>query len=432
MTGHYQIANVGSREKLVAFLEKEGRALLPFVDLIEQSRLAVDELIEETGRATIEAVLALSAEGIAGPKRQGAAGGEIYWHGRQQGTVPLSSWKIRVQKPRLRRKGQGEGGEVAIPAYEAIRRNSRFGERLLGILLAGISTRNYAKVVPEVAEAVGITRSSVSREFVEASEKKLKEVCERRFDEVDILVIYIDGQVFGEYTVVVAIGVDVEGKKHVLGLREGATENETVVRGLLEDLVERGVKPGRRRLFVIDGSKALRRAIDEVFGAPNLVQRCRNHKVENVTGYLPKELRGQVKAAMKAAYRLEAGKGIARLKKQAEWLEGEYPSAAASLLEGLEETFTVNKLGLPASLQRCLCTTNLIENPQSGVRATTRRVTRWRDGKMVMRWAAARLLAAETKFRRIMGYEDLWMLKAILDGGESSLVGGGEMERRIG
>jgi transposase-like protein len=221
--------------------------------------------------------------------------------------------------------------------------------------------------------------------------------------------------VFGSHHVLVAIGVDVEGRKHVLGVVEGASENAAAATRLLEDLVARGVKPGRRRLFVIDGSKALRVAIDAVYGASNPVQRCRKHKVRNVCDHLPKHLRDQTKAAMRAAYRLDAREGMARLRKQAEWLEGDYPSAAASLREGLEETFTVNALGLPPGLRRCLVTTNLIESPQSGVRQRTRRVTRWRDGTMVLRWAATALVETEKNFRKIMGYHQLWMLKSLLD-----------------
>ncbi|NQT94271.1 MAG: transposase [Lentisphaerae bacterium] len=188
-----------------------------------------------------------------------------------------------------------------------------------------------------------------------------------------------------------------------------------MVRGLLESLVERGVNPDRRRLFVIDGSKALRSAIESVFGTGNSVQRCRNHKIENVVGYLPRELGDQVKSVMKAAYRLDADAGMAKLKQQARWLETEYPSAAASLLEGLAETFTINRLGLPVTLRRCLGTTNVVESPTSGVRVRTRRVTNWRHGQMVLRWAAAAYLDTEKSFRRIMGYRDLWILKAALD-----------------
>jgi transposase-like protein len=200
----------------------------------------------------------------------------------------------------------------------------------------------------------------------------------------------------------------------VLGIREGASENAATATSLLEDLVERGLDSQRRYLFVIDGSKALRCAIDKVFGKGNPVQRCRRHKIGNVCGRLPDDLAEQVKAVMKAAYRLPWREGVARLKKQAEWLEAHHPDAAASLREGLEETFTINRLELSSSLRLCLATTNVIESPHSGVRMRTGRVSRWKDGNMVLRWTAAAFLETEKSFRRIQGYRDLWMLKAKL------------------
>jgi transposase-like protein len=302
-----------------------------------------------------------------------------------------------------------------------MRQDGKLGSRMLEILLRGVSTRQYRAVLPEMAETVGVSRSSVSREAIEASEEELKRLCERRFDAVNLLVIYLDGVIFGDHHVLVAMGVDGEGKKHVLGLAEGASENQVVAKGLLEDLVRRGVKLDRKYLFVIDGSKALRAAIDAVFGAKHPVQRCRHHKIENVMGYLPEELKEQVKAVLRAAFRLPPKEGMVRIEKQAEWLEREYPSASASLREGLAEMFTVNRLGLSPSLSRCLVSTNVIESPHSGVRLRTRKVCRWRDGKMVLRWAAAALLMTEQNFRRIMGYRDLWMLKAALDENQTSL-----------
>jgi transposase-like protein len=411
----YQIAETRDRKALTEFLVREGQGLLPFVELIADARMAVDEFIDVLGRASLEAVLQLSAGTVAGPPHQGKAGGEVRRHGSQPGVVCLSTQKVRVRKPRLRKKGGGPQAEVPVPAYEAMQSDGALGEKLSSILLRGVSTRNYEEVIPEMAETCGVSKSSVSREFIEASAEQLKALAERRFDELDLLVIYLDGVQFGGHHVIGAVGVDTDGRKHVLGLAEGATENAVVVKGLLERLVERGVRPDRRRLFVIDGSKALRAAIDAVFGAGHLVQRCRHHKVENVTGHLPQELRDQVKTVMKAAYRLPAEEGMAKLKQQASWLEREYPSAAASLLEGLDETFTVNRLSLSVSLRRCLATTNIVESPTSGVRLRTRRVTHWQNGEMVLRWAAAALLETEKSFRRIMGYQDLWMLKAVLD-----------------
>ena len=410
----YHIVSKEESQKLADFLVKNGQGLLPMVELIEQAEKAVDELVDQAGRAMIEAVLRLSAQAIAGPPHPGKKGGAIGWHGGQKGTVCLKERKLRVERPRLRKKKEGKEGEVPVPAYAAMQTEPQLRSRMLEILLEGVSTRKYEGVLPAMAETAGVSRSSVSRQAIEASEEELRRLCERRFEGVELLVLYVDGIIFGEHHVLVAVGVDAEGNKHVLGLAEGASENQVVVRRLLEDLVERGVKPDRRYLFVIDGSKALRAGIEAVFGREQAVQRCRQHKIENVISYLPKELREQVKVVMRAAFRLPAKEAIAKLEKQAQWLEREYPSAAASLCEGLEEIFTVSTLGVPSSLSRCLVTTNLIESPYSGVRLRTRRVCRWRDGKMALRWAASALLITERHFNRIMGYRDLWILKAAL------------------
>jgi transposase-like protein len=416
------IAQKNDTAQLRAFLSKNAQLLLPMLELVTESKRAIDDVIDVAGRAMVEALLVLSAEQLAGPKRQGTrdgTAGPIGWHGTQQGRVALKQRKLTVEKPRLRTRGTG-GREVEVPAYDALRQDGKLGERMLDILMAGVSTRSYERVLPEMAASVGVSKSSVSRQAVEASEAALRALLERRFDALDILVVYIDGIIFGEHHVIVAVGVDAAGRKHVLGIKQGATENAVVVKALLEDLVERGLTPERRRLFVVDGSKALRSAITAVFGAEAAVQRCRAHKVRNVVDQLPEHLKDQVKAAMRAAYKLDAKEGIARLKKQASWLEKEYPEAAASLLEGLEETFTINRLGLPPQLMKCLATTNVIENPNGETRRRTNRVSRWRDGAMVGRWAAASYLDAEKHFRKIIGFKDLWMLKAALDEGSQT------------
>ena len=400
MRREYQLVGRKGSAALRQFLAKEGAALVPMMELLE-------------------AVLLISAEQVAGPAHPGRPGGAIRRHGEQGGMVALGGQKVRVSKPRLRRKGGGEGAEVAVPAYGAMQDDESLRERLLSIVMRGVSTRNYQEVVPELAERCGVSRSAVSRQVQQASAEALKELCERRFDEVDLLVIYLDGKDFGGHQVVSAIGVDAVGCKHVLGLTEGATENAVVVKGLLEELVERGVSPERRRLFVIDGSKALRKAIDDVFGKQNPVQRCQAHKRRNVLGYLPKEMQGQVAAVLRAAWKLDAKEGMARLGAQIEWLERTHPKAAASLREGLEETFTIARLGLSPMLGKCLTTTNIIESSLSGVENRTGRVTRWRSGEMALRWAGAAALETERNFRKIMGHRELWMLKAVLDEGRS-------------
>lgn len=421
MKGTYQISerrSKASSRELARFLAKEGQLLLPMVELIEQAECAVDDLVDVMGRATIEAILRMSAEGVAGPRQQGRKSDrDVYWHGSQPGRVALRERQLRVEKPRLRKKSPqaGQTAELEIPVYEAMRKDAKLADRMLAILMRGVSTRNYREVLPEMADQVGISKSQVSRENIEAGERLLRELAERDFSQKDILIVYIDGMRFGPYHVIAAVGVDAEGHKHVLGLREGASENAEVVKCLLEELVQRGVKPGRRRLFVIDGAKALRTAIDQVYGSHNPVQRCRQHKLRNVLGHLPKEQHEQATATLRAAWKLDAKHGMQKIEQYAAWIERDWPSAAGSLREGLAEMFTINRLNLPGTLRRCLATTNLIDSSDSGVRQRTRRVTNWQHGNMALRWAAAGFVETEKHYRRIMGYQQLWMLKAALD-----------------
>jgi putative transposase len=405
-----------NEKQLASFLVKNGQALLPMVDLIEQCQLACDELIDVTGRATIQAVLQLSAmEAVGGPPQQGKRrSSDVVFYGRQRGQVFLSDRRLEVERPRLRSKGP-RSREVEVPAYAAMQNCGAMGSRMLEILMRGVSTRNYKEVIPAMAETAGVSRSAVSRRVAEASEAEVEALLSRRFDELKLLVIYIDGLVFGDYTMIGAVGVDSEGNKHVLGIREGATENSTVITELLEDIVSRGVDQKRKMLFVIDGSKALRAAINAVFGSHQPVQRCRAHKLRNVLDYLPKDQRAQAKSVLRAAWKLGPKEGMARVKKLAAWLDQQYPSAAASLMEGLEECFTINRLDLPPSLHRCLATTNIIESPHAGVRIQTRRVTHWQNGKMVLRWMASAFIRTEKRFNKIMGHRDLWALEAILN-----------------
>lgn len=405
-----------NEQKLASFLVKNGQGLLPMVDLIEQCQVACDQLIDMTGRAAIQAVLQLSAmEAAGGPQQQGKRRpGDVVFYGCQPGRVLLSDRKLEVQRPRLRTKGP-RSQEVEVPAYAAMQDPAPMGKRMLDILMHGVSTRNYKQVIPQMAETAGVSRSAVSRAAIEASQAEVEALLSRRFDDLKLLVIYIDGLVFGDYTMIGVVGVDAEGHKHVLGIREGATENSTVITELLEDIVSRGVDPKRKMLFVIDGSKALRAAINAVFGSDQKVQRCRAHKLRNVLDYLPKDDKPQVKSLLRAAWKLDADKGIARIKKLAAWLDQRYPQAAASLLEGLEECFTINRLDIPPALHRCLATTNIIESPHAGVRIQTRRVTHWQNGKMVLRWKASAFLRTEKRFKRIMGHKDLWALEAILN-----------------
>ena len=421
-------ASTPSSRELADWLAKDGQLLVPLVELLEKGERAIDEVIDVMGRATVEAVLKMSAEQVAGPKEQGRrdADRELYWHGVQAGRVALKERQLRVAKPRLRKKRPraGESGEVEIPAYTALRGDRRLADRMLELVLHGVSTRKYEPVLPAMAEQVGISKSEVSRETIEAGTRVLQELAERDLSELDVLVVYLDGIQFADYHVLAAVGVDADGRKHVLGLCGGASENTTVTIGLLEDLVTRGLRADRRRLFVIDGAQALRKAIGQVFGSSHLVQRCRNHKLRNVLGHLPKEQQEQARSTLRAAWKLDAEEGIRKLEQYASWLEREWPSAAASLREGLPELFTVNRLGLPQSLRRCLTTTNIIDSSHAGVRQHTDRVSRWRNEEMAVRWAAVTFRETEKHYRRITGYEHLWMLKAHLDEEKDGVLAG--------
>jgi len=413
----YQIvtrAAKGSAAVVEQFFQANGQILMPIVNLIESASQVVQGVIHEIQIQTLETIFSLSAEQIAGARTPGKASGEIRWHGSQRGKIKLADREVKVRRPRLRHKTEGE---VKIPAYEKLRQDRCLQQHMLGALMRGISTREYDEVLPEMAETVGVSRSSVSRQAVEASAEQLQRLRERRWDTPEILVIYIDGQRFGTHHILSAVGVDREGYKHILGIEAGATENAAAVKRLLRHLRDQGLPTDRTYLFVIDGAKALRAAIDEVFGAAQHVQRCRNHKLRNVLEELPQEQQGQTLNLMRAAWKVTTPEeGEKRLEQLARFLEHDHESAARSLRlrEGIAEMFTLQRLKLPPSLYKCLATTNVIESPQSGVARRTANVTRWRDPEMVERWVASAWLLTEDKFRKIDGHRDLWALATIL------------------
>lgn len=411
----YHIVTRAARESALVieqFCRANGQILLPILNLIENAGQVVETVIHEIGHQTLEQILILSAEQVGGPRTPGKASGAIRYHGSQSGRVQLADRQVKVKRPRLRHKTQGE---VKIPAYEKLRQDRGLGQHMLGALLRGISTREYQEVLPQMAATVGVSRSAISRKAIDASVEQLQQLQERRWEDVEILVMYIDGQRFADHHILSAVGVDREGKKHILGIEPGATENAASVKRLLTRLREQGLRTDRKYLFVIDGAKALSAAIDEVFGAEQPVQRCRNHKVRNVLGELPKEQHGQVLNLMRAAWKAKsAEEGEKRLEQLARFLEREHESAARSLREGLQEMFTLQRLRIPESLHKCLATTNVIESPQSGVDRRTHNVTRWRDADMVQRWVASAWLLTEKHFRRIDGHANLWALASIL------------------
>ena len=410
-------ASTPNSRELADWLAKDGQLLIPLVELLEKGERAIDEVIDVMGRATIEAVLQMSAAQVAGPKEQGRrdADREVYWHGVQAGRVALKERQLQVDKPRLRKKRRraDEPGEVEIPAYTALQADQRLADRMLELVLRGVSTRKYETVLPAMADQVGVSKSEVSRETIEAGTRVLKELVERDLSELDVLVVYLDGIVFGDYHVLAAVGVDADGRKHVLGLCGGASENTEVTAGLLEDLVARGLRADRRRLFVIDGAKALRQAIGRVFGSSNLVQRCRNHKVrlgsssEGAARAGAFDAAGGVEAGRRrghpeaGAVRIVAGAGVAvgggePARRAVGVVHGQSPwaaEAAAPLPDDDEHHRLVARWRSPAH-----------ESGES-----------LQSEEMAVRWAAVTFRETEKHYRRITGYEHLWMLKAHLD-----------------
>jgi putative transposase len=327
--------------------------------------------------------------------------------------VVFGGQKVPLERPRVRTR---EGQEVELESYGQLQQDGKLQRAVRERLVAGLSTRNYRRAVENVVEGYGIAKSSVSRQFVEASSNQLRVLCERRLEDLNLVVLMIDGIHFGGQVLVVALGIAESGEKHVLGVWQGATENTTVVKGLLEDLVERGLDLQRRYLVVMDGSKALRAGVERVFGAQVEVQRCQIHKRRNVKEYLPENCQKDYDRRMRNAYAMnnyaEAKEGLQKIFRQLERIN---PSAARSLEEGLEETLTVHRLGIGAVLRRKLATTNPIESCLSTVQRVSRNVKRWREGNQPLRWTATGLLEAEKKFRRIKGYQEILLLKERLN-----------------
>lgn len=414
-------ASTGGRltEALARSLVKDGQNLLPIVELIAQGRAMVDEVIDSVGRASVQFILEMSADQVAGERHQGKRDDRgVHRFGSQPGIVPLSDRTLRVKRPRVRTKAgpNGKSKEVPLPAYEAMRSHQGVAEKMMSILARGVSTRDYKGALRDMAGTVGVSKSQVSREFIEKTEKAHDELMARSFEGVNILVIYLDGMAFGDHHVITALGIDDAGGKRVLGIQHGTSENAAAVKALLQGLVERGVKPGggMKRLFIVDGGKALRAGINEVYGSENPVQRCTIHKVRNVVGHLPKDRATYARMVMGAAFKMEQGQGMGKLKELARDLEHDHPAAAASLLEGLDEMFTVSRMGLPGELARSLRSTNIIESPQSLIAKFSGRVKNWQDPRMVLRWHAAASLEAEKRMHRVGGAKHLWMLEQAL------------------
>jgi transposase-like protein len=341
--------------------------------------------------------------------------------GHVASSLVLGGRRVAVNRPRVR---SAAGHELKLPSWQEWSARDPLQQRAVEQMVLGVSTRRYARSLeplPEAITARGTSKSAVSERFVYGTERKLAELMSRELRALPLVALLIDGVHFAEHVVLAAVGVDERGTKHVLGLREGATENAAAVRALLGELVERGLDPERSLLVVIDGAKALHKAVVEVFGSHALIQRCREHKKRNVTEALPERLRATVRSTMTQAYATRDPRRARRLLDNlARRLEHQHPGAAASLREGLEETLTVMRLELPENLERVLSSTNLIENLFSRVREIGRRVRHWQSGTMVLRWTAAGVLEAERAFRKVTGYRAMPALVAALRAHDSN------------
>jgi putative transposase len=347
---------------------------------------------------------------VVGPKGRHIPERTAVRHGHETGEVTLGGRRVAVERPRVR-SADGRS-ELRLRTYEYFADRDPLARSVLERMLAGVSTRRYRRtqepVGAELEQAARSTsRSSVSRAFVERTRVALQELMSRRLEDVRLAVMMIDGIDLGERTNVVALGITTEGVKIPLGLWEGSTENAAVATALLSDLVERGLDPEQGILFVIDGAKALRKAIRTVFG-DTPVQRCVRHKERNVTDHLPERERPAVKQRLRRAWALDdCQRALDQLKALASELDRSYPGAAGSLREGMEETLTLTRLGVSGNLKRTLESTNPCESMIEIVRHTQRNVKRWSSGEMALRWTAAGMLEAERRFRKIIGYRDL-------------------------
>ena len=376
-----------------------------------------DRFCLTAGIGAIEQMLCEDAQQLAGPRH---SRGERVGHrwGATKGKLGFHGGKVVVRRPRVRSEGQ----EVALPTWKAAQAEDWLGRWAMNLMLINVSTRKLKRAVrlPEgdlpAVMGDGTSKSAASRRFVALSAERMAEWMASDLSKLDLLVIQIDGlHVGNDLVLVAALGIDSEGHKHPLGLIEGATENATVVQALIDNLIERGVDPTICRLFIVDGAKALTKVIRSTFGRHTPIQRCQVHKARNVVDRLPKRLHASARKALRQAWQFDdADKAERLLRNLARRLEQEAPGVAASILEGLDEILTVNRLGLPAQLRRSLACTNSIENVMGTVRRVCRNVKRWRNAAMALRWTAAGMLEAAKGFRRLKAHKQLPTLRAAL------------------
>lgn len=403
------------KQKLVAARDVHVPLSLPVAGVLNEVKSAFFGLCVHAGKAVLAAMMEDERTARCGPKGLPNAGRAAYRGGHTRSQVTLGGQRIVISRPRARGI---ETGELRLPSFAWAEQRDPLDAATMAAIAAGVSTRRYRTTLeplPAPVEAAAVSKSAVSRRFVALSAERLAQWLSRRFDDLKLPVVMIDGICFQDRVVLVALGFDTEGRKHVLGIREGSTENTRVVRSLLSDLIERGLAAETPRLWVIDGAKALRRAISEVFGATALVQRCQEHKRRNVLGHLPEHLHASVGRALKDAWHSKDSVLAKRqLERLANSLAKPHPGAAASLREGLQETLTIINLGIDDALYRTFRTTNPIENLNGLIAHHTRNVKRWRDGEMVLRWVGTALNEASRGFRAVRGFRDMKRLVAAL------------------
>ena len=371
------------------------------------------------GIATLTEMMEQDAVELCGSRHERGSDRRGYRWGRTAGKLGFHGGKAAIDRPRIRSR---IGHELSLPSWEAAQAEDWLGRWAMNLMLINVSTRRFGRAVrlPEgdiaATPGAGLSKSAVSRRFVALSAERMQQWMAADLSQLDLLAIQLDGMhVTGELTLLAAIGIDGEGAKHPLGLLEGATENAAVVQALLDNLIQRGLDPKLCRLFIVDGSKALIKAIRRTFGRHTPIQRCQIHKARNITERLPKHLHASVRAALRQAWELDdADKAERLIRNLARRLEQVAPGVAASILEGLDEMLTVIRLGLPASLRRSLACTNIIENMMGTIRRVCRNVKHWRDASMALRWTAAAMQEAAKGFRRLKACKQLPLLRVAL------------------
>jgi putative transposase len=394
------------------------QVVVSMAEIAESAKEGLLALAVGTGLQVMAAMFAEDAERLCGPGGRHNPDRAGYRHGSEAGSVTLGGRRLPVTRPRVR--AADGSGELHLPSYDLFSSTEVLSRLAMEKMLAGLSSRRYTSGLEPAGQAIedqaaATSKSAVSRRFVAATETALGELMARRLDDLDLVAFMVDGVHFGEHTCVVALGIGIDGTKHPLAVEEGSTENATLVTGLITGLRERGLDVTKPILAVLDGAKALSRAVKDVFDKP-LIHRCQQHKIRNVRDRLPEKMRTVVERRMRAAYRAESAlKAEAELQALAAELDKTHPGAAASLREGMAETLTILRLGVPPTLARTLRSTNPIESMIEICREHSKNVKRWRDGTMALRWCAAGMLEADHQFRRVNGHLHLPKLRAALE-----------------